>query len=163
MERQARGRGCAVRARDGWNVAVGYGAAEAELRLRRPSAFADRSHLRKLELHGRAGRARSLEAGVAERRDGRLVVPGDAGRATLVLGGPRGARGGGRGRRRRVVDLTLGLRGAALIGPAARELLARFCAIDVRPTVTPVARASGPDRSRARPGYVLRERRGPSC
>ena len=38
----------------------------------------------------------------------------------------------------------------SLVGPQARELLARFCAIDVRPAVTPAA-AFAPARSRAPP------------
>jgi sarcosine oxidase gamma subunit len=47
-----------------------------------------------------------------------------------------------------VVDVTCGLAGISLIGPEARELLARFGAIDVRPAATP--------RSGFRPGSIAR-------
>jgi sarcosine oxidase gamma subunit len=55
-----------------------------------------------------------------------------------------------------VVDVTCGLAALALIGPGARELLARFCAIDVRPTVTPVA-GFRPGSVARTPGYVVCE------
>ena len=55
-----------------------------------------------------------------------------------------------------VVDLTCGLAALSLIGPAAGELLARFCAIDVRDKVTPVG-GFRPGSVARTPGYVLRE------
>jgi heterotetrameric sarcosine oxidase gamma subunit len=55
-----------------------------------------------------------------------------------------------------VVDLTSGLAAISLIGPGCRELLARFCAIDVRPAVTPVA-GFRPGSVARTPGYLLRE------
>ena len=45
----------------------------------------------------------------------------------------------------------------ALIGPGCRELLARFCAIDVRPAVTPVT-GFRPGSVARTPGYLLCER-----
>ena len=56
-----------------------------------------------------------------------------------------------------VVDLTSGLAALALAGPGANELLARFCAIDVRPSSMPVG-AFRPGSVARTPGYVLRER-----
>jgi sarcosine oxidase gamma subunit len=43
-----------------------------------------------------------------------------------------------------------------LAGPLCRELLARFCAIDVRPAVSPVA-SFRPGSVARTPGYVLVE------
>jgi sarcosine oxidase, subunit gamma len=55
-----------------------------------------------------------------------------------------------------VIDVTCGLAALALIGPAARELLARFCAIDVRPGRAP-AGAFRPGSVARTPGYLLVE------
>ena len=56
----------------------------------------------------------------------------------------------------RVVDLTTGLCAMTLVGPGCRELLARFCAIDVRPKVAP-ARSFRPGSVARTPGYLLVE------
>ncbi len=53
-----------------------------------------------------------------------------------------------------VLDVTCGLVALALIGPQARELLARFCAIDVRPALAP-PHAFRPGSVARTPGYVL--------
>jgi heterotetrameric sarcosine oxidase gamma subunit len=58
-----------------------------------------------------------------------------------------------------VIDVTSGLAALALLGPDAGELLARFCAIDVRPDVTPVA-GFRPGSVARTPGYVLKEAEG---
>lgn len=55
-----------------------------------------------------------------------------------------------------VLDVTCGLAALSLLGPGARELLARFCAIDVRPSVTPPGGFRPGSVARA-PGYVLVE------
>ena len=55
-----------------------------------------------------------------------------------------------------VVDLTSGLSALTMIGPQCRELLARFCAIDVRPSVSPVA-SFRPGSVARTPGYLLVE------
>jgi sarcosine oxidase, subunit gamma len=55
-----------------------------------------------------------------------------------------------------VVDVTCAHAALALLGPGARELLARFCAIDVRPSVTP-AGAFRPGSVARTPGYLLYE------
>jgi sarcosine oxidase gamma subunit len=39
----------------------------------------------------------------------------------------------------RVLDVTSVYGALAIVGPQARETFARFCALDLRPTVTPVA------------------------
>lgn len=55
-----------------------------------------------------------------------------------------------------VTDLTSGLAALTLAGPEARELLARFCALDVRPAVAPMG-AFRPGSVARTPGYLLRE------
>ena len=132
MERLARAAGARFERRDGWNVAVGYDSAQD---YSGTVAFADRSHLVKLELHGTP--PHQLALGVASMVDGDWFCPVTPQR-TLVLGGPS-AR-----------DAAL-----ALIGPLANELLARFCAIDVRPQSTPVA-GFRPGSIARTPGYLLK-------
>ena len=55
-----------------------------------------------------------------------------------------------------VVELTCGLAALSLVGPQARELLARFCAIDVRPALAPPG-AFRPGSVARTPGCVLVE------
>jgi glycine cleavage system aminomethyltransferase T len=56
-----------------------------------------------------------------------------------------------------VIDVTSGLAALTLAGPGSGELLARFCAIDVRLSVTPV-NGFRPGSVARTPGYLLRER-----
>jgi glycine cleavage system aminomethyltransferase T len=143
MHRQAAAAGARFETRDGWEVAAAYQPAGD---YSGTVAFADRSHLTKLELNGPPPDA--LEPGVAQQRDGSWWCPVTPTR-TLVLGGPPAAADAN------VVDLTSGLAAMALIGPQANELLARFCAIDPRPVSMPVA-AFRPGSVARTPGYVLR-------
>ncbi|MGD0455849.1 MAG: sarcosine oxidase subunit gamma family protein, partial [Solirubrobacteraceae bacterium] len=55
-----------------------------------------------------------------------------------------------------VLDVSCGLAALSLIGPGARELLARFCAIDVRPGLAPPG-AFRPGSVARTPGYLLVE------
>jgi hypothetical protein len=107
-------------------------------------ADGDRSLLRKLELHGRHG----APLGQARQGDdGAWWCPVTPERA-LLLGGegtwPDGA-----------VDLTCAYAALELTGADAGELLARFCALDLRPAVTGVG-AFRPGSVARTPGYVLR-------
>ena len=180
MEQCARAAGASFESRTGWNVATSY-SAQAHLeheRLTRTVAFADSSHLIKLELQA-APEALAGLIGVASGK-GLVLAPGTAGRTpgiwwcpvtpsrALVLADPEHSAGG---RIREavseatatapglvsVVDLTSGLAALTLAGPGCGELLARFCAIDSRRSVTPVD-GFRPGSIARTPGYLLRER-----
>jgi heterotetrameric sarcosine oxidase gamma subunit len=158
MERLARAAGARFEQRDGWSVAVSYGENGVG-----NVGFADRSHMVKLEIHGeRDALARvvgaDLEMGLAVRSNDAWWCPVTPSRV-MVLGEPSAARelrAAVSDGDVNVVDVTCGLAALALIGPGARELLARFCAIDVRPAVTPVG-AFRPGSVARTPGYVLCE------
>ncbi len=130
-----------------WSVALAFGDPLTERdRLRRTVGFVDRSRIRKLELHGAAAPTAQL---------GQATLAGDGGwwcpvtpARTLVLGGDAPVPAG-------AVDLTCAHAALELIGPDANELLARFCAIDVRPRVMPIG-AFRPGSVARTPGYVLR-------
>jgi heterotetrameric sarcosine oxidase gamma subunit len=151
MHSQAALVGAVFERRDGWEVPAAYdGAGDYSQTV----AFADRSHLTKIELHGPTDV--SLELGVASRIDGNWWCPVTPSRV-LVLG-DRSARGAAEAAAKpgaTAVDLTCGLAAISLIGPGANELLARFCAIDVRPQATPVC-GFRPGSVARTPGYLLR-------
>jgi heterotetrameric sarcosine oxidase gamma subunit len=175
MEHLARGAGAQLVARDGWNVALTYGDPAIELRRTNETVgFADRSSMVKLELQGEpetlaaivahASGGLTLELGLAARSQGtwwcpitpaRVLVLSEPpfGRAVLaaVLAATAQAPGTST-----VTDLTCGLAALCLLGPSARELLARFCALDVRQALTPVT-GFRPGSVARTPGYVLVE------
>jgi len=152
-ERLALAAGGQFEHRDGWNVATAFGSPDVERsRLTQTVGFVDRSWMRKLELHGEALGSLGLKLGVAEQRGGAWWCPVTPSRV-LVLGWsgtpelPDGVSS---------VDVSTGLAALTLVGPGCRELLARFCAIDVRPAVAPVA-SFRPGSVARTPGYVLVE------
>jgi glycine cleavage system aminomethyltransferase T len=136
MERGARAAGARFEVRDGWNVAVEYPAGDHSV------TWADASHLGKLELHGEHG----LPLGTAQREGEAWVCPLTKERS-LVIGDIAG-RGG--------IDVTSGWAAMRIQGPQARELFARFCALDLRPQVTPPG-AFRPGSVARTPGMVLCE------
>ena len=163
MEREARAAGARIERRDGWNVAVAFGDAEAEReRCRSSVGFADHSHLGKLELQGRAedlGGIAPLELGEATRAEEAWWCPYTPERA-IVLCEP-GAAAELRERLSAsgevsVTDVTAVHAALTLVGPLARELFARFTAADLRDPVMPI-RGFRPVSVGRVPGAVLRE------
>jgi len=163
MERSARAAGATFEVRDGWNVAVGYGAgAERESAAAAAAAgWADSSHLGKLELQGTAAALESaagsaLPFGSVVRLDDAWWCRLTEKRALVV--------GAGASTRKRtseadgidVVEVTSNFAALTLVGPSAREVFARFCALDLRSAVTPVG-AVRPGSIARQPGIVLRE------
>jgi glycine cleavage system aminomethyltransferase T len=131
--------------RDGWEVAVRFAEPKVEMRAcREQVGWADVSHLRKFELQGASTH---LEAA---RTDHGVWLPLTPERALLVDGpAPREAGV-------RTLEITSQLAALRVVGPLARELFASFCALDLRPSVTPRG-AFRPGSVARTPGYVLCE------
>ena len=127
--------GAAFEVRDGWRVPVRFAGSSTG----RSVGWADVSHLRKVELHGAIA---GLEPGRAVARDGAWHCRLTPTRA-LVIGGS-----GDHDAALHPVDVTTQFAALRLVGPAARDTLARFCALDLRPAVTPPGSV--------RPGSVAR-------
>jgi heterotetrameric sarcosine oxidase gamma subunit len=170
MERLAKAAGARFETRAGWNLAVAYSGDE-ERRATETVGFADRSNLTKLELQAppdelariarEAGDGAALELGKATHSAGAWWCPVTPARL-LVLSEPdspvKAAVSEATGEKAiTLLDMTTGFVALSLIGPGCRELLARFCAIDVRPTVTPVT-GFRPGSVARTPGYLLCER-----
>jgi glycine cleavage system aminomethyltransferase T len=149
---RARLAGARFEVRDGWEVAVRFAdpAAEAQT-LRDAVGWADVSHLGKLEVSG--GAAPALADRSAERVDDAWWCPLGPGRALVFADGARTAD-----LRERLgndaVDVTTQYGALVIAGPVARELFARFCALDLRPRVTP-AGSFRPGSIARTPGFVL--------
>jgi glycine cleavage system aminomethyltransferase T len=137
MEGQLLAAGARFEVRDGWNVAVAFDGGSGDA----PVRWADVSHLPKIEVHGH----HNLALGQATRTNGAWRCPITRDR-TLVVG-DRDAVG---------IDLTSSLAALTIAGPLAREVFARFCALDLRPQSLPVG-GFRPGSVGRTPGYVLRE------
>jgi heterotetrameric sarcosine oxidase gamma subunit len=176
MERAARSAGARFEVRDGWNVAVGYASPERERAACRETAgWADVSHLGKLELHATrpddlasivasAADGATLELGTATRAADAWWLPLTAGRALVVcepavLPGLRERledAASGASATVSVVDATSKYAAMTIVGPLAREVFARFSALDLRPAVTPV-HAFRPGSIARTPSLLVRE------
>jgi glycine cleavage system aminomethyltransferase T len=168
---QARQAGGRIDVRDGWQVAVEYGSVEGEREACRATVgIGDVSWLGKLELQGEAEdvAAAAAAGGADEIELGRAVRGGDAWwcpfseRRVLAVCEPSHApelRDAlvGAGPALSVTDMTCALAAVALVGPLARDVLARLTAIDLRPDRTPEASFRPGSVARV-PGMVLRER-----
>lgn len=138
MERLAEKPGGRFELRDGWNVAVEY---PGEDRVGATVGWADVSHLRKWRIDG-PGVGGQL--GTA-RREGEAWWCGLTSDRALVLGGsaPEDA-----------LDLTCNYAALTILGPAARETIARFCALDLRPHLAPPG-SFRPGSIARQPGMIL--------
>lgn len=185
MERVALAAGARIAPVEGWNVLSAFSEPSVEwARLTRTVGFADRSNLAKLELQAEPQELAEIVARASAKGSGEglVLVPGIAGRMPLedptgtwwcpvtpgrVLVLSESARGpevhaavtraaaDARGTVG-VLDVTCGLAALSLTGPGARELLARFCALDVRPAHAPPG-AFRPGSVARTPGYLLVE------
>jgi heterotetrameric sarcosine oxidase gamma subunit len=163
MERYAIDAGATMEERDGWNVAVSFPDEERSLAT---VGFADLSHIGKIEVQASAedlasivaaatGVA-SLELGRATRADDAWWCPYSPTRAMVLCTAARAAALRDRltasaadaSGMATVIDLTTAHGAMAVLGPMAREVFARFTAIDLRPQVMPV--------NAFRPGSVAR-------
>jgi glycine cleavage system aminomethyltransferase T len=138
MEAKAIAAGATMERRDGWNVAAAFPGPDHSAVV----GFADVSFLRKTELQGDLGG----RMGTAIRAGGAWRCPLTPNRA-LVIGSP-GDPGG--------LDVTGAYCALTIVGPMARETIARFCALDLRPHVTPVGGLRPGSVARS-PGLILRE------
>jgi heterotetrameric sarcosine oxidase gamma subunit len=175
MERAATRAGARLEVRDGWSVAADYGAlADERQACAAAVAWTDVSHLGKLEVQATpdelpgiveaAGGPAALEPGTAVRAGETWWCPLHRGRVLTIC--PPRETGALRGRLEQaaataadlasVVEVTSALCALTISGPLARELFARFCALDLRPHVTPVA-GFRPGSVARTPGMVLRE------
>lgn len=151
IEPLLRAAGARFEVRDGWNVAVELppgGAGEV--------CWADSSPLPKLELQGSseaidAVAPGELSFGTALRDGGAWWCRLTATRVLVV-----GARPEFDATDLNVADVTTSLAAITLAGPLARETFARFCALDLRPAVTPVG-ALRPGSIGRQPGILIRE------
>lgn len=159
MERSAAEEGARFELRDGWNVAVEYRSPPVS----DVAGWADMSHITKLEVQGAgetidAAAGFPLPFGTAMRQDGAWWCRLTATRALVV-----GAHPSPSIRERltaadgvKVVDVTTNFAAITLLGPLAREVFARFSAIDLRPQVTPPG-ALRPGSIARQPGILICE------
>ena len=175
MERLAVAAGGRVEARDGWNVVVDYGDPSGEATACTESvAWVDVSQLGKLEVQAcagdlaavaaGAGRGAVLELGRATRAAGAWWCPLTATRMLVLceaadtgaLRSRLAEAAAECSRRVSITDVTTVRAALTLVGPLARDVFARYCALDLRPDITPVG-ALRPGSIARQPGIVVRE------
>jgi glycine cleavage system aminomethyltransferase T len=159
MEPLVRAAGARFEVRDGWNVAVEFGAGAPDAGPR--VGWADSSHLAKLELQGSAegidaAAGTELTFGTAVRQHDGWWCRLTATRALIVGASPAARERVNDADGVNVLDVTSNFAAMTIVGPLAREVFARFCALDLRPAVTPV-RALRPGSIGRQPGILIRE------
>ena len=153
MEPGAAAAGAVFEERDGWTVAVSF---PGEERASSSAGFADMSHIWKMEIQAgpadlaaivsAATGGASLELGRATRAEGAWWCPYSPTRAvvlcracdTAALRDLLTASAADANGLTSVIDITAAQGAMTILGPLAREVFARFTAIDLRPQVTPV-------------------------
>jgi glycine cleavage system aminomethyltransferase T len=151
MERLARAAGARFEVRDGFNVAVEFPGATAGGSADTVS-WADSSNLTKVELQGSSDVIGELPFSTAVRRDDAWWCRLTQTRALVIGKRPDLPAADDLD----VLDVTCNFAALTLVGPLARETFARFCALDLRPLVTP-ANALRPGSIGRQPGIVIRE------
>jgi heterotetrameric sarcosine oxidase gamma subunit len=170
---QARQAGGRVEVREGWRMAIDFGSVERERDACRATVgIGDASWLGKLELQGQvadvaavaaAVGADGIELGIAMRGGEAWWCPLSARRVLAVCEPSRAPELRGAlveaaaGQTMTVTDMTCALAALTLVGPLARDVLARLTAIDLRPERTPEASFRPGSVARV-PGMVMRER-----
>ena len=149
--------GATIGLRQGWLVPVGFGdEAEQRRAIAETVGFADASALPKMELHGHAELlarcAGGLTLGMATPHEGAWWCPLTPTRVLMLGGFPSMGELGELG----VLDVTTQLCALRITGPLTRELMARFCALDLRSEVSP-PRSLRPGSVARTPGLVLVE------
>ncbi len=130
MERSARDAGARFEVRDGWNVAVEFGAGGSGSAGNGDTVgWADVSHLAKVELQGSSDTIQELPFGTAVRRDDAWWCRLTQTRALVI--GKRPELNGADDLD--VLDVTCNFAALTLVGPLARETFARFCALGPAP------------------------------
>jgi heterotetrameric sarcosine oxidase gamma subunit len=145
MEPGAAAAGAVFEERDGWKVAVSF---PGEAQALSSVGFADMSHIWKMEIQGdvAAITGKNLELGKATRAEGAWWCPYSPTRAvvlcrscdTAALRDHLTASAADANGLASVIDVTTAQGAMTILGPQAREVFARFTAIDLRPQVTPV-------------------------
>jgi glycine cleavage system aminomethyltransferase T len=175
VERDLRRAGARIQERDGWNVAADFGDPDGEVAACRETVgVAECSHLGKIEIQAPAETLKSI---VAEASGGAVeITPTRAAAATgawwcpvhperlLVVASPSHApelrdaleRAAAGQTGATVVEVTTTYGAHAVIGPQARETLARLSALDMRPGAL-ADQAFAPVSVARVPGLVLHE------
>lgn len=161
MERRASAAGARFEQGHAWRVAVAYSEGQAEANAWRETVgFADMSHCGVIELQGDIASVLPnppLQFGTAIRSQGAWWCALTPARALVLCDLEASVRiraqlietfAG------HVLDVTSSHAALAIGGPAARETIAQFCALDLRPSVTPVG-GFRPGSVARTPGYVL--------
>jgi heterotetrameric sarcosine oxidase gamma subunit len=174
IERAARAAGARFAVRDGWSVAVGFSSPEQEAATCSENVgWVDVCHLGKIEVQAGRDELAAIVARVAgaELSLGRATRAQDAwwlpltAERIIVVCAP-GALGELRERLEDaatsaagpvgVIDVSTVYGAMTIVGPLAREVFARFCALDLRPQSTPV-QGLRPGSVARTPGVVVRE------
>lgn len=143
---------------DGWEVVASFGDPGRETAACAESVgFADRSKLLKLELQWQR-ESPGFRGGAAARLGDGWRCPVRPDRELILGEGPVGPELQAEldSAAAHVCDLTASLGAISIAGPMARETIARFCAIDVRPGALPVS-GFRPGSVARTPGFLLRE------